>query len=61
MSGIELLKAVRGQGVTIPFGFVTSESTPAMRATATQAGAQFLIPKPFTAEDFREALAPLVA
>ena len=32
----------------VPFGFVTSEGTPEMRAIAEEAGALFLIAKPFT-------------
>ena len=56
MTGIELLRALRGQGDTTPFGFVTSEGSPEMRARADAAGALFLIAKPFTAESFDEAL-----
>lgn len=61
MSGLELLQALRSRGDRVPFGFVTSESTPAMRATAMQAGASFLIAKPFTAEDFTQVLTALAA
>jgi two-component system chemotaxis response regulator CheY len=39
------------------FGFVTSESTPAMRQEATDAGAAFLLAKPFSADDFQSLLA----
>ena len=56
MSGIELLRALRAEGVDVPFGFVTSESTPEMRETAMAAGASFLVAKPFTADAFQEAL-----
>ena len=56
MSGIELLRELKGRGHRVKFGFVTSESTPEMRATALEAGAQFLITKPFTAEKFQETL-----
>lgn len=61
MSGLELLTALRTAGSRIPFGFVTSEASPQMRATALQAGAMFLIAKPFTAEDFQDALDPVLA
>ncbi|MDY7101968.1 MAG: response regulator [Actinomycetota bacterium] len=57
MSGIELLRALREEGINVPFGFVTSEGTPEMRAQAMEAGAKFLIAKPFTADDFDRALA----
>jgi two-component system chemotaxis response regulator CheY len=60
LTGIEVLRAVRADGVTVPFGFVTSESTEQMRQTARSAGAQFLIAKPFTADHFRDALEPIL-
>lgn len=60
MSGIELLTALRAEGNGVKFGFVTTESTPEMRAKATEAGALFLIAKPFTAETFQETLGPLL-
>jgi two-component system chemotaxis response regulator CheY len=61
MNGIELLRALRGGGDQIPFGFVTSEGTEPMRETALAAGAMFLIAKPFTAEAFADMLAPVLS
>lgn len=55
-TGIELLRALRGSGSTVPFGFVTSEGSEEMRQTAQEAGAMFLIAKPFTPESFSDAL-----
>lgn len=60
MTGIELLRALRGQGDTTPFGFVTSEGSAEMRQRAEDAGAMFLIAKPFTPEAFQEALEPVL-
>jgi two-component system, chemotaxis family, chemotaxis protein CheY len=60
MTGIELLRALRGAGDSVPFGFVTSEGSPEMRKMAEDAGALFLIAKPFTADSFREALTPVL-
>lgn len=60
-TGIELLTELRAAGNQIPFGFVTSEGSDAMRAKAVEAGALFLIVKPFKAEDFEKALAVLRA
>jgi two-component system, chemotaxis family, chemotaxis protein CheY len=60
MTGIELLKTLNGQGSTLKFGFVTSESTPEMREQAAKFGALFLIAKPFTPETFQEALTPVL-
>jgi two-component system, chemotaxis family, chemotaxis protein CheY len=56
MNGIELLKALRAEEIDVRFGFITSESTTEMREQAIQAGAEFLIAKPFTAEDVADML-----
>jgi two-component system chemotaxis response regulator CheY len=60
MSGLEVLKALRADGVQVPFGFVTSEGTPEMRQLAADAGALFLISKPFTVDVFQDALSPIL-
>jgi two-component system, chemotaxis family, chemotaxis protein CheY len=60
MTGIELLRAVRGAGNNVPFGFVTSETSEEMRRTAEAGGALFLIAKPFTAEMFRDNLSSIL-
>jgi two-component system, chemotaxis family, chemotaxis protein CheY len=59
MNGIDLLKAVRSEGMSVNFGFVTSEGTDDIRDLAMQNGAQFLIVKPFTPEALHDALQPL--
>lgn len=56
MGGLELLEALRAKDDMTPLGFVTSESTPAMRASAMGKGALFLLTKPFTASDVRYVL-----
>jgi two-component system chemotaxis response regulator CheY len=61
MLGIDCLRALRARGSAVPFGFVTSEGSPEMRAEADAAGALFLIAKPFTADTFRDALDPVLA
>ncbi|MBO9553113.1 response regulator [Cellulomonas sp.] len=61
LNGIELLQQLRAEGFETPFGFVTSESSEEMRATAEAAGALFLISKPFTPESFREVIEPVLA
>ncbi len=60
MNGIDVLKQLRESGSSVKFGFVTTESTKEMRATAREAGAQFLISKPFTAESFEKTLGPIL-
>ncbi len=61
MNGIELLKELNARKVSVRFGFVTTEGTPDMRAMADEAGALFLIAKPFTPEQFESALRPLLS
>ncbi len=60
MNGIDFLKAIRAAGNSVKFGFVTTESTADMRAAAKEAGAQFLVAKPFTPESFEKALRPVI-
>jgi two-component system chemotaxis response regulator CheY len=60
MNGIELLRDLRGNGVATNFGFVTSEASPEMKNTASAAGAQFLITKPFTADTFKDVLSQFI-
>jgi two-component system, chemotaxis family, chemotaxis protein CheY len=56
MSGIDLLKALRGEGINTTFGFITTEGTDAMRQLAMDSGASFLLAKPFTEEDLSKHL-----
>ncbi len=58
MSGLEFLKQLRANGNKVSFGFVTSETSAEMRQVAMQAGANFLLTKPFTPDDVQEALSP---
>ncbi len=50
MTGIELLESLRCEGWTGPLGFITSESGRATRIRAYQAGASFVVTKPFTGD-----------
>ena len=61
MTGIELVRALRAAGDNRRFGFVTSEGSEDMRAQAAEAGALFLIAKPFGADDFKENIEKAVA
>ncbi len=61
LTGIDLLRRLRAEGFSTPFGFVTSEGSDEMRSTAEEAGALFLIAKPFTADTFRDAIDPVLA
>ena len=56
MNGLELLESLRSSEMPVRFGFITSESTPAMYEKAMAGGASFLVTKPFTAEMLDAAL-----
>jgi len=60
MDGMKFLRELRASGNNAPFGFVTAEGTPEMRAAAESAGALFLITKPFTADTFRDQLTSIL-
>lgn len=56
MSGYELLQQLQEKKIKTPLGMITTEGTPEMRAKAAEAGARFLIQKPFTPEDVARAI-----
>ena len=61
MNGVEFLKNLRSTGNGTRFGFITSETHPAIKAQALEAGADFLITKPFSADKFGEVVGGLVS
>ncbi len=61
MTGIELCEALDHEATGLIFGFVTSESTAEMRALAEEAGAKFLVAKPFTPDSLRDVLEDALA
>lgn len=61
MKGIELLRELREKGNTTRLGFITSESSGDVIAEAEEAGAAFLLTKPFTAESMELLLKPVLA
>ena len=60
MSGYELLTKLREEKIAVPFAMITTEGTPEMRAKASQAGALFLLQKPFTPEELARAVATVL-
>ena len=60
MTGHQLLQEIREKKIPVKVGMVTTESTPQMRALAVDAGALFLIAKPFTPEQFQAVLQPIL-
>ncbi|KQX64560.1 response regulator [Angustibacter sp. Root456] len=61
LTGIDFLRALRASGNGVEFGFVTSEGSDDMQELAQNAGARFVIVKPFTPEAFENALSPVLA
>jgi len=57
MTGIELLRALREEGIEVMFGFITTETNIELRTQATEAGAKFMVVKPFSAEAFEKVMA----
>jgi len=53
---LEFLKSLRASGNSVRFGMVTSEGSMEMRGQAEEAGALFLLTKPFGPDDFKTAL-----
>jgi two-component system chemotaxis response regulator CheY len=60
MNGYELLCEIRARKPSVKFGFVTTEGSDEMRARGREAGALFLIVKPFTPEAFQQALGSIL-
>ena len=60
MSGIDFLVQVRASANKVPFGFITSEASAAIKDLALKSGASFLITKPFSPEVMQEALSPIL-
>lgn len=60
MNGLEFCESLRSEGNEVPFGFVTSESSPEQLAAAVAAGAGFLLSKPFTADDLATELSGIL-
>ena len=61
MTGIDLLTTLRSSGSTVKLGFVTSEGSEPIRREAHDAGAAFLVTKPFTADDLKSAIGKVMS
>lgn len=57
MNGVEFLQNLRASGNTVRFGFITSETHPAILEQALAAGADFLLTKPFNADQLSQIFA----
>lgn len=57
MGGVDLLRELRARRSDVVFGFVTAAApTAQMRERAYEAGAQFMLSKPFSVQRFRDVL-----
>lgn len=61
MSGIELLERINMKMIQLDFGFITTDYSDARQQEAVNAGAQFIITKPFDTETLHQAIAPLLS
>lgn len=60
MTGIELIEMIKEKALNVKVGLITSQGTKAMKQRAKDAGAMFLIHKPFTPERIAEAIGPMI-
>ena len=61
MDGMGFLQAVRSEDPNIPFGFITAQSTAALRESAQHYGAHFLLTKPFTPDTLKAAIQSVIS
>lgn len=61
LNGIDLAEKLKAAGIQPKFGFVTTETSDEMRTRATNAGARFLVSKPFTPEAMQAAVQQALA
>jgi len=57
MSGIDVVRAVRAKGITLPFVLMSAHATEKDQELAKSAGVNAFLAKPFTPEDLQRALA----
>lgn len=56
MTGLQLLEKLNQEEIKVKLGFVTTEASTEMREKATDAGARFMITKPFTEDSFKNGI-----
>lgn len=61
MTGLDVLNTLREEKLAVCVGLVTTERTPQKIEAARKAGAKFIINKPFTVEQLKETLVPVLA
>ena len=61
MDGLGLLKAIRQENQDVLFGIITAQNTSALRRSAKQLGAQFLLSKPFSTQKLNTTIHSFIA
>ena len=61
LTGLDVLNTLRDEKINVCVGLVTTERTPQKIDAARKAGAKFIIHKPFTVEQLKETLVPVLA
>ncbi len=56
LNGLRVLQTARAQGSRVPFGFVSSDTSPETQSAAMAAGAQFFLGKPYSQDGLRAAI-----
>lgn len=60
MDGIELIRALRREMLDIKVGLITTETSPKRNLEAREAGALFVVHKPFEVAELQKAILPIV-
>jgi CheY-like chemotaxis protein len=60
MNGIQLLKEVQSKEIDLKIGLVTSETNPRLILEAKEAGALFVLHKPFELQELQKTIIPIV-
>lgn len=60
MTGLELIKAIQERGLTLKIGLLTTETNPQLLDEAMEAGALFVLHKPFELEELEQTLTPFI-
>ncbi len=60
MSGLELVKALRDQGVDVLFGVASAQINLDVAIEAAQLGARFVLRKPYDTDTFKRAIRPVI-
>jgi CheY-like chemotaxis protein len=60
MNGIELIQEIKSRGLDLKVGLVTAETSPRLILQAKEAGALFVLHKPFDIDELQKTVIPIV-